>query len=224
MKDRNQYIILEEKKVKELATEYKKKGYQVFMYPTEDQTPKFLKGYKPDLIAKNEFEKIIFEIKSQYSIRNSDKLKDYLELISKKEDWTFELVLTNPRKRTIDPGEEIFHTSNKEIQTKLEEVRRLIELNFVEPAFLMLWSIFEAVSRPLINEFKKSKTTATLSIIKELFSYGLINRNDYKNLEMLFKERNNLIHGFYRKGQKITKIKVVQFEKIIVNLRRNNET
>lgn len=221
MKKSNQYIVLEEKKVKELASEYKKKGYQVFMYPKKDEIPKFLKSYEPDLIVKNDIENLVIEVKSKFTMQGSTQLKTFIELIDKEEGWNFELVLTNPRKRNISAGEEIETTSQNEINIRLSEVERLLENEFLEPSFLMLWSIFEAISRRSLSEYKKESSKQTLSLIKELFSYGLINRNEYTTLEILFRQRNYLVHGFYHKTQKITKQKVIQFKEMLEKLNEN---
>ena len=83
--EKNYYIELEERKVKELANEYKKKGYTVFMYPTKENIPDFLGDYKPDLIAISDREKLVIEVKSKSTIKSSEKLTNYIELINRQE-------------------------------------------------------------------------------------------------------------------------------------------
>ncbi|NER15124.1 hypothetical protein GWK08_16840 [Leptobacterium flavescens] len=221
MMQKDYYIELEEKKVRELANEYKKKGYLVYTYPSKENVPPFLDDYKPDLIAISENEKLIIEVKSKSSIKSSDKLTNYIELINRQKEWKFELVLTNPKKKISNEHLLSNFVEIEEIDRRLNEINELIQANFLEPAFLYAWVVFEAVSRNQLVTYKKQSKSNIESLIKELFSYGIVNKAEYNFLQNSFHQRNNLIHGFYNKTNNINEKKIKEFVKLITQIKEN---
>lgn len=221
MMEKNYYIELEERKVKELANEYKKKGYTVFMYPSKENIPNFLGDYQPDLIAISDKEKLVIEVKSKSTIKSSEKLTSYIELINRQEEWKFELVLTNPRKKIPNERDEIRFIDTKQISRRLIEIEKMTRSKFIEPAFLYAWTVFEAVSRNQLISYKKQSKSNIGSLIKELFSYGIINKSDYNFLEKCYYQRNHLVHGFYNRSNDINENQVHKFVKIIKQINEN---
>ena len=54
----------ERRKLLEVAREYRKQGYEVVIEPREEQLPSFLHSFQPDIIARNNEETVVIEIKS----------------------------------------------------------------------------------------------------------------------------------------------------------------
>lgn len=85
-------------RIKELAREYKARGYKVFAELTGYQSPDSISGVKPDLVAKKGDETIIIEVKTRDNTRNN---KNKIETLARYADSThgarFDFVMTNPR-------------------------------------------------------------------------------------------------------------------------------
>ncbi len=61
----------EKKRQQAVAREYRKKGYEVILEPGPSALPLFLAGFRPDLLARNENETVVIEIKSQETLSKS---------------------------------------------------------------------------------------------------------------------------------------------------------
>jgi len=187
-----------ERRIKELAKDYESKGYAVIINPSQALLPDFLKGFEPDLIVKNSEESVIIEVKSRQDINELKKYEQFASEISERKGWRFELVFTNMQVPFIDKNSDI--TLDKvTIKSRLQQINSIIANNLFEAAFLLTWATLEGAMRlQLDNENIQISNKQTSYIFKTLYSYGLINQNDYRNLEKLFLIRNNLIHGFHQ--------------------------
>ena len=84
----------------------------------------------------------------------------------------------------------------------------------------MAWSTIEAVLRnKLRNENFDTDRKTTVSVMKTMFSIGLINQHDYKTLQKSNTYRNNLIHGF---EQNIDNLSIQNILQLINNLTGKN--
>lgn len=77
------YFKREQDKIKELAKEYKNKGYEVIVQPSLKELPSFLKNasYQPDLIVRSPKENLVIEVKSSESIASARNLEKFLFLL-----------------------------------------------------------------------------------------------------------------------------------------------
>jgi len=209
------YIKNIERRIREIANEYKEKGYEVYTNPRQNELPDFLIGFEPDLIARKENDNVLIEVKTRQDKSDIKQFESIINDINKREDWRFEVVFTNTKEKKINTSQ-LQTLSSELITERLDEINRLIQFESFEAAFLLSWSTLEAVLREkLINENKSSLDKTTLSIIKTMFSIGLLNQNDYKTLQIANKLRNTVIHGFQ---QKIDNKSVVDILQIINNL------
>ncbi len=194
--ERNINIKNIERRIKEISKDYESRGFHVIINPKQIDLPKFLKGFEPDIIAKNEVESVVIEVKTKGDISQLNKFESLANAISKHKKWRFELVFTNPIEQTIQTGfkNELSVYKQKE---RIVEIKQLMKLNYYNAAFLLGWATLEGAIRGKLNDEKsESFNKTTLSIIKTIYSLGQINQHDYKNLEKLNNERNYLIHGF----------------------------
>ena len=193
-----------ERRIKEISKDYESRGFNVIINPKQIDLPNFLKGFEPDIIAKNELESVVIEVKTKGDISQLNKFESLANAISKMENWRFELVFTNPIEQTIQSGfkNELSIYKQKE---RLAEIKQIMELGHYNAAFLLGWATLEGTIRAKLNDEKsESYKKPTLSIIKTIYSLGQINQHDYKNLEKLNNERNYLIHGFDNTVEKKT--------------------
>lgn len=218
--ENNDYIKNIERRIREIAKDYEDKGYSVVINPSQNQLPSFLKGFEPDIIATREEENVLVEIKTRKNRQDLQRFESLAREIDKRKDWRFEVVFTNPKDKPFST-ESQQNLSENAINNRITEINKLIGIDSYEAAFLLSWATIEAVLRQKLNE-EKSETVKkpTLSIIKTMFSLGLINQHDYKKLQEVNNYRNSLIHGFY---QHIDKETVQNILLLINNLTGKNQ-
>jgi len=183
-----------EEKIKEIAKEYTQKGYSVFTNLEFNNVPDFLKNYSPDIIAISENDKVVIEVKTKNSLSKSKDLESLANLIEQQEGWRFELVVTNS-KQVVDMERE--DSSLNEISKLLLDAEELLNIDYVKASYILTWSSLESIIRKkLKNENIKSEYNNPIQMIKNLYTFGLITRDEYDFLHNHFKLRNLVVHGF----------------------------
>jgi REase_AHJR-like len=93
---------LQHQRLLKLAKEYRDQGYKVTLYPSAADLPPSLVGCALDLIAVKGKEAIAAEVRTKDSLtlNGSEDLKCIAEQIQRTPGWRFELVVTNPRKKS----------------------------------------------------------------------------------------------------------------------------
>lgn len=85
----------EARRLRQVAAEYRRKGYRVKVQPASAELPAELKNVRPDLIATRGKERVIVEVKTRKTLARSRQLSALAEA-AERLGWRFELVLTNP--------------------------------------------------------------------------------------------------------------------------------
>ncbi|WP_415376670.1 hypothetical protein [Patiriisocius sp. Uisw_017] len=196
--ENSKYKNLESRRTSEVVKDYIKKGYEVILYPQEEQLPDFLKNYQLDILAKKGDENIVIEIKSRETINSSKYLIELANKIENRDDWRFELILTNPRKHNI----EYQIPSILIIENKLDNIYQLKSANQIDAAFLISWATFEAATRKILKAEQPNSEIelAPNGLIKQLFSFGIIGKMNYNQLLKISKKRNEIVHGFFNES------------------------
>lgn len=114
---------LERKRLHELAREYREKGYEVTVEPSKNALPNFLSDYQPDMIARNDEESVVVEVKSRSSLAHSEYLQSLADRIKEKAGWRFELVITNPKEESVSKQESTL-PSEAELVNRIQETRK----------------------------------------------------------------------------------------------------
>jgi len=194
--------LTEQNKIRQVAKDYEKKGYTVIIEPRGANIPSFIKNYHPDLIASNNKETVIIEVKTRADYSTIERLKEIADLINNKEGWRFELIVINPRQTSHISAENIFEEySKEEIKKNVDEIKQMVKQKQLAAAFILSWATLESLSRHLLLDDKKNLRNKTpLVIIKTLFSFGYVSRRDYETLDSLFKTRNEVVHGYKTKS------------------------
>ncbi len=187
-----------ERKINEIIRDYKSKGYQVIIEPEKNLIPEFLSNFQPDLVALSEKDNVVVEVKSSDSKRDFKRLEELANIINSKENWRFELVFTNPKEK-LNNENDLNLIDSVKIETRLNECKSLLISNNIDSAFLIGWSTLEASIRTRLKYLNTKEIDfqkPPLYLIKNLFSFGIINQSVLRKLEFLNQFRNKLIHGF----------------------------
>jgi hypothetical protein len=186
------------KRVNELASDYKKKGYRVVLPRSTDELPAFLRntGYLPDLLATSNEESFVIEVKSSQSTRELSQLSAVSDLVNSQDKWKFVLVLTNPRK-----AEEVSGGSD----LSMERVRQYLEKSTMvqehdgqastDAAFLFAWVAVETSLRLLYRSESDESTASALTLIRNAVMDGRLERRNAQLLGDLMKVRSSLLHA-----------------------------
>lgn len=187
---------LERERLLQLAEEYRNKGYEVSFHPNPEDLPDFLRGYRPDLIARQGNESVIVEVKSRSSLNSSTQyLRNLAQVVERHPGWRFELVMTNPEDATYSPKAES-SLQRSEIETRLQVARQLAAQH-PESAILYSWSLVEATLRLVAeHEGLSLQRFDPLYLVKQLVTEGVISRSEYQLLMNALSLRNAIAHGF----------------------------
>jgi REase_AHJR-like protein len=179
-----------------IAEEYRNKGYEVIEEPSPKQLPKFLSGYRPDLLVRKGDEAIVTVVKSRSSLAKDSRIQQLAQLLQPMPHWNFELVVVGEGEEINTPeGARPFERDD--ILRGVKTVEKLMALGFSEPALLLAWSALEGTVRLLTEEEGIALDRfSALHILKQAVINGVISRDDYNLLMHVLKYRNALMHGF----------------------------
>lgn len=190
----------ESDKAKEVARDYMKKGYKVLLEPTKDQLPKELQdlGFIPDLIVISDNLKLVVEVKSYTSIKNS-RIAELASKVESISGWDFELVYTNPKKNNDLMNDDLV-VSRKTLEEKLERVSDFLLLDksqkFLDLALVLGWATLESALRAVYMTYKSGiPNRAIQSLVRDSIMLGIIDRSEMENFDSLMNKRNSVVHG-----------------------------
>lgn len=190
----------ERQRLLEVAREYRRQGYEVTLAPKREQLPDFLAPFRLDMVAYHPKEKVIVEVRSQGSLIQAPELDAIAKAVQDKDDWRFELVVTNPKEQSRLQIKDAKPLEQGDIDYRLQEVRNLVTNEYGEAAFLLAWSALEAVLRRVAQSQNIDLTQDTPPyLLKSLFTYGLLNQEQYQTLQKGLQTRNLLVHGYKTK-------------------------
>lgn len=189
-------ISLERQRAREIAEEYRRRGYKVIAEPSPEQLPDFLSGYHPDLLIRKGDEALVVEVKSRTSLAQETQVRELAQLLRAKPDWNFELVVVGEEDQWRAPeGARPF--DREDILQGLEAAAKLLDASFVDAALVLAWSAAEATVRLLAQEEHIVLEQLTpLYILKQAAMQGVISREEYRFLTKAMEYRHALVHGF----------------------------
>lgn len=189
--------VREHQRLLEIAREYRRQGYDVTLDPTSDQLPDFLASFRLDMVAHHPQENVVVEVRSQESLTKAPELDAIAKAVQDKDDWRFELVVTNPKEQSWLGIQDAKLLGQADINYRLQEVHNLVTQEYGEAAFLLAWSVLEAVLRRTAQAQNIDLGQGTPPyLLKSLFTYGLLNQEQYQTLQNGLQTRNLLLHGY----------------------------
>lgn len=186
---------LQRKRLHEIASEYRAKGYSVTVEPSVDETPAFLREWRPDLIAVLEGDRVIVEVKPAPEIE-SERTIQLAEAVAANPPWRFELVTANPSAAPDVPafGDLV---PAKRVRELFADAEMLIREHHPEAAALVAWGAIEAVLRwRAIAAGLDLQRQSSSRLLTELYGTGAIDPALYDQLLALMEFRNAVAHGF----------------------------
>lgn len=186
---------LEAQRIREIAEEYRKKGYEVIEQPSRNQLPEFMAKYRPDLIVRKGQENKVIEVKSRLSLHNEPYIRELAKLVQNERNWKFELATVKEIAQITSP-EDSLPFEIEDILSEIETAQSLQE-DLPKVALLLAWTATEATIRLITqNAGLPLENITPRYIIHQATTNGLITRDDFNFLTNAMKYRNAFVHGF----------------------------
>ena len=183
-------------RVQVLAREYRGRGYEVTVEPSQSELPSFLAGYHPDLLLRKSGESVVVEVKARKSLGNDSQAREMAGLIRNRPGWSLELVLVDVGEQ-IDAPEDAHPFTMENILEGVAEAERLLGSGFSEAALLRAWAAAEASVRLLAEgEGLLIGRPTPSQLLKRAVMNGVLSREDYRFLFQALERCNAYVHGF----------------------------
>ena len=188
-----------EQRLAQVADRYRAQGYDVVVRPGPDDLPDFAKDFKVEIIAKRDDGCVLASAKKNQSDLEVDReVPKYAEIINKQSGWRFDIFVLEPESQPKPNRIEVAELTDDDIIRVLAEIDRMRQAGFVQQSFIAAWSILEtAMRRRLHAEGEEAGWgSSPRTMLNELYSAGVLQSSDFRDLEGLFQARNVIIHGF----------------------------
>jgi uncharacterized protein YutE (UPF0331/DUF86 family) len=211
-------------KLQEIAAEYEAHGYEVLVEPRPEQLPQFLAGFHPDLVARGPNDSVVVEVKVGTQTAASERFRELAETIQRQPGWRFSLVVIDPRSDEVAPPTQPL-LDRQEIVDRIGRANELLKTGATDAAFLLMWVSVEALLRHIATrEGLPLERVPSSSLMKELFSLGILSRSELEVAQRAFSVRNALVHGFATTRLDETARELAQFaQKLLLELDRSQE-
>ncbi len=182
-----------------LAEQYKKRGYDVVVRPTPEQLPDFAREFTVELLGKRGGEGVLVAAKkNRDELALDQRLSENVEMTARKPGWRFDLAILGenpPSTQEIHDARELLP---EEIDKVFQEATKMVGLGFFDPALVIAWGGFEAAMRQRLRALgeRVGWGSDSKSIIPELYSSGVLDREEFRKVETLSGFRNQIVHGY----------------------------
>jgi hypothetical protein len=177
------------------AQTYESDGYHVIVRPTGDQLPPFAVGHAVDLIATQGNERVIVQVKeSRHDLARDPDIIPLVEAATRA-GWQLDLMVLGVEDpiAKIENGAELHRD---QIEEQLRHAERMAAAGELVVSCILAWSALEATMRRTARHAGITlKTTSPPSMIRSLYSHGLLSREEFDHLDETIPYRSGAIHG-----------------------------
>lgn len=187
----------EERLLQTVERRYKRRGYNVLRQPRGTDLPRFLSKFQPDMIAYKDQESVVVEVKPRADLSGSQYLAELADAVNAQEGWRFDLAVVNRRNPPLI-DEDVEPLGQTELVARIRLVRQLVKAHQDEAAILLAWSTVEAALRLVAAQQDIAlESEQPASVIKKLYSLGILNQKDYVTLQQGLRACTIIGHGFH---------------------------
>jgi hypothetical protein len=180
-----------------VAERYRADGYEVKALTNGVQLPPFAAGFRLDLFATKAGEKVLVQVKQgQKDLEKDSTTADMARVINAQPGWRFDLVVLGDEdaiERIVREGEE---PSAESLSLLLDHAERTAKAGDTPSAFIRAWAALEAAMRRAARTAALEVASASpLFLLGALYSNGLLERQEYDELNNYLRLRNAVVHG-----------------------------
>jgi hypothetical protein len=188
-----------EQELKRVADTYARQGYQVTIRPDPKALPPFARDFKIEILGKRGTEGVLVSVrKDRDEVAADSSLTRYAETTGLQKGWRFDFAVLEAEKPSTNEIDGANDFSEVDIHKSFDEALEMVRVGFVRPAVITAWAAFEAAMRLRLRAAgeRAGWGAAPRSMLNELYSNGVINAEEFRKLETLFRVRNQIVHGF----------------------------
>jgi hypothetical protein len=174
--------------IQRLAADFQRRGYRVIVEPRGADTPAFLGGFSPDLLAFGSDESLVVEVVGA----TKRDIEDVVERVEREPGWKFLLVVP-----AEEGDRELALEDESVIRAQLTEPSRLLAEGLAVAALLLGWSLFEAAARRrmAMDGSDPMRAAGTEALVTRLIHLGYLEQGALAELRDTARARNRAAHG-----------------------------
>lgn len=174
-----------------VAREYRRRGYDVVEQPRGESLPPFLRGFAPDLIAMKDDDHAVIEIKTAEALRGSNEIKELAAAVETHRGWRFELISLGLHKDA-----NLAAPSESGLEHLLDAAVTAHESGQRELSLIYLVSLLDELVRDAAIQHRlRGRDRSTHAIIADLAFQGIIGGTTADVLDQAWDWRNAIVHG-----------------------------
>ena len=177
-----------------LKESYEHQGFQFFIEPLPQMLPAFLQGFRPDAIALKPGENHIVEVKFGRSPGAERRLETVARLLSGHPEWQLKVFYESGRPEDLV---RFSVPTARQVQEELAEAEQLARTGHAKAAFLLGWSVLEAIARTHAEHAgtASQRQYSPALTVQSLEMGGLIDAETGRDLRSKAQLRNLAAHG-----------------------------
>lgn len=177
-----------------LRESYERQGYEFFVHPSGDLLPTFLQGYRPDAIALKSGDRIIIEVKVGNQPSWGERLSELAARVKGQPGWHIKVHSAQPR---AEDSLDLQTQARDIIRSRLQEIEELALTGQSRAAFVMGWSVLEAVVRDIASErgIDAGRPFSSGGLVQFLEMQGMVDAGAGQLLRQQAHLRNLVVHG-----------------------------
>jgi hypothetical protein len=188
-----------EERLNQVADRYRSLGFKTIIRPVPADLPSFANDFKVEIVATSDKGNVIAIAKATQSELQADKeVARYTEITSKQPGWRMDVFVLGPDSPSLPANKEAKEPTEDEIRSSIDAAERMLRTGFIAQSVPAAWATLEsAMRRRLHAEGTRSGWgTSPRTLLNELFSAGVFNDREFRDIEGLSQLRNVIVHGF----------------------------
>jgi Holliday junction resolvase-like predicted endonuclease len=181
----------------QVAEQYRAEGYRVLVHPGAGDLPPFAEGHNVDLVAQNDDEKVLVQVKARRGdLRDAPDALQLAERVSSQPGWRFDVVVLNLGGPAYTVVPEAAEPPAETIEQSLAHAERMSRAGELQVSCVLSWAALEAAMRHAARAAGIEVTNAASPyLLRALYAEGLLQREEFDHLNDTMKIRNALVHG-----------------------------
>jgi uncharacterized protein YutE (UPF0331/DUF86 family) len=188
-----------DERLNQVADRYRSLGFRAVIHPGPDDLPPFAKGFKVEIVATSDKGNVLAVAKASPSELEADKeVARYAEVTNEQPGWRMDVFVLGPDRPSLTEKREAKEPSEEEIHRSIDEAERMLRAGFTAQSVLAAWAALESAMRRRLQAegARAGWGTSPRTMLNELFSAGVFNNSEFRDLEGLSQLRNVIVHGF----------------------------
>lgn len=187
---------MEQKKLEQVAEQYRTDGYAVTVSPSPEVLPPFLSGFSVDLLATRGSERVIVEVKrTRIDLSRDPSVLELGRRVNAESGWRFDLVILEPTTEFDEALYDATEPTPDQVLSMLDTADELIEKGYLPSACITAWAGLEAAMRKVQPASEANERITPRELLQSLYADGTLTREQYDELRKSSKLRNQVAHG-----------------------------